>query len=123
MFFYSTRTAPIYTTVKEHTYIVDRNLENAEPGNPDGARFGTSYHVEAQTRGSAYAHFKTFDNEEDAVALATRIAAAFAAGVSMDLDHWRFDRIPYGCDGWDEQEIANEIDDARRDGEQHPMDR
>ena len=120
--FYSTPATPIYTSVRERTYVAGRNPENADVSNPDGAWYGVDFYVEAQTRGGAYAHDKTFDDREDAIAYEAVVSKAFAAGAGMSLDHWHFDRIPYGCLGWDEQEIANEIDDARRDGEQHPQD-
>jgi hypothetical protein len=121
--FRQTDADPINTVVRDYLFVAGRNPENAEPGNPDGAWYDTRFYVEAQTRGGAYAHDKTFETHEEAVAFEAVVRKAFDAGIEMDLDHWRFDRIPYGCEGWDEQEIANEIDDARRDGEQHPQDR
>ena len=60
--------------------------------------------------------------EEKEVALLHLAAKVHATG-EINLEHWAFSRWSYGSKGWNEQELSNEISEARMAGEVHPLDR
>ena len=60
------------------------------------------YYVVAEWRGGfRRAHYRTFDDEPEADALVTKIEAA---GLVLDLQHWREIEACYGSDAWQERE-------------------
>jgi len=113
----------IYTSVKEHVYVAGRDPEHADMSNPRGEFYGSNFYVEAEQGGECFAHFHKFETRDEAEAFHSVIQDEFKDGTQMNMAHWKFSRIPYGAPGWNDQEIACEIDDARAAGERHPMDR
>jgi len=78
------------------------------------------YYVEAYDRaGRAFRHPSLAS--QDRLGL-ERAATMISARGSIDGSIWLFDRWTYGSAGWNAQEVANEIEDARRAGEAHPLD-
>ena len=112
-----------------NTFVAGTHPEHADMGNPRGEYYRTNFFVEAQVEGAneAFAHFAAFESEEEADALRVRIEVA--GEINLDRLNaegsrcWTAYRIPYGNPGWDEQELAAEMQDARRAGERHPCDR
>ena len=109
-------------------YVAYTTTEASDMSNPEGHVYRPYWFVEVQPVGEneVFKHFAAFDTEEEAIVLRDRIGDAGA--ISLDRlnadgnDCWTADRIPYGNPGWTEQEIENEIMDARDAGERHPMD-
>jgi hypothetical protein len=117
------------TTVRR----VGSNPENADIDNPNGDIYDDFWIIEAYTeKGEVFIHTsfspkKHWDNdegtEEERAAKVERLVEQINEVKSINPDLWHYSRIMYGADGWDEQELQDEINDARRAGERHPMDR
>ena len=112
-----------FLSVRSTTYITRSDAEMADMSNPNGDIYATDYYVEAQTGAEAFRHDRNFADREGAEILAFHVQGALDNGRALDPAHWAFSRIPYGCDGWEEQELAHEVREARDAGELHPLDR
>lgn len=129
----TTRLPIAHATATTTTCVVGQNPECADMANPNGDIFETFWQVEAWLANgdiyvlSGFAPVRYYDNdegtEEEREAKVQRLVERILETKTIDPDLWHFSRIAYGAEGWDEQELNNEINDARRAGERHPLDR
>jgi len=98
-----------------------RNDENADIDNPRGEFYESVHIIEAYSeKGEVFVLTGFSCTSEDK---GSKLVQRIIETGSIDENLWHFSRIMYGAEGWNEQELQNEINDARRAGELHPMDR
>ncbi len=112
------------------TRRVGSNPEMAEMGNPRGDIYHTFAILEAFACNGEVYELRSVLTDLDLLTstdgekvtnglekLATRVVKAGAITESR----WTYTRIAYGAEGWNDQALDDEINDAYRDGERHPM--
>ena len=62
-------------------------------------------------------------NDENAEEALNTLGYKIKCTGTIDSELWHHDRWAYGSGGYANEMIADEIQDARRDGERHPLDR
>lgn len=106
--------------------VIGSHPEHADMGNPNGNYYGDFGYLEARTADGAVmvltGYSKDMNEEGSADALTQMVARIIVAG-TIDPNLWHHDRWSYGSGEFADEMIADEIQDARRDGERHPLDR
>ena len=122
-----------YIRVSHKVSVVGQNDEMADIVNPQGLIYADDYYLEAivgewslqRNTLKCYAHFHSFTSKEEAEKFCNHVLKSLKDSTRrLDPENnssWSFSRIPYGSDGWDEQELAHEIEEAERNNERHPM--
>jgi hypothetical protein len=109
-------------TIGSTRVVTHRDPEMADMVNIYGEVTTILYYVEAHSpRGEVFVHKFTSDAEFEIEDLLANMNRKLADGGKLDAKHWTFSRISYGAPGWEEQELAEEVRDAQRAGEWHPM--
>ena len=109
-------------TIGSTRVVTHRDPEMADMVNIYGEVTTILYYVEAHSpRGEVFVHKFTSDAEFEIEDLLANMNRKLADGGKLDAKHWTFSRISYAAPGWEEQELAEEVRDAQRAGEWHPM--
>ena len=99
--------------LQQELVVIDRNPENAEPGNPEGASYGKIWRATAITNnGEIYVHFYGWKDEIHANAFVQRINETLndpsdTGGITMN--YWTWDRLAYGSKAYQEQGGEQEL--------------
>jgi len=111
-----------YLHAASRRVIIGRDPEYADMVNVEGIVTADRHYVEAvNARGEVFGHDYTSDDRDEIAQLLGRMERKLADGGKLDPAHWHYDRLSYGADGWDQQELEAEIRDAENAGELHPM--
>lgn len=109
-------------SVRSSRVITGRDPEMADMVNIYGEVTQILYYVEAHSpSGEVFTHNFTSDAEFEIEDLLANMQRKLDDGGKLNPKHWTYSRISYGSPGWEEQELAEEVRDAQRAGEYHPM--
>tara|TARA_Y100000310_G_C20462024_1_gene705836 strand:+ start:31 stop:369 length:339 start_codon:yes stop_codon:yes gene_type:complete len=84
--------------------VTDRNPENADFNNPEGASYGKVWNIAMTINGGeVYFHFVRWNDEKNANNLLQKIKKEIADGGKLNMEHWTFHHLAYGSRAYQEQ--------------------